>query len=158
MKDYIELGDKVKCIYDERSGIAVMREISLQKCDRVGVSVRVDNGVSKIVIFDRPELKILKKGVISPRKEHDSPHIELGDMVKCLITGVEGVAVSREIYLFRCDRIGVQPVSKDKRNFIDAFTLDAQTLKVIKKKYVTLKETSEPQKNVGCRMIRKERP
>jgi len=35
--------------------------------------------------------------------------IELGDKVKCTVTGLSGVATARCLYLHGCDHIGIQP-------------------------------------------------
>jgi hypothetical protein len=157
MEQKIELGDRVKDPISGKTGIVVMLGISLQGCNQAGVtfpSKDENYSPSNVYMFDRPQLEIVKKGVIKPNKKHDQPAIELGDLCEDLITKIKGVATYREVYLYRCDRISVQPQSKDKRTVEDAFSVDAMTLKVLKKGHVTLKETSEPQNNVGCAMTR----
>jgi hypothetical protein len=82
-----------------------------------------------------------------------SNKIELGDMVQDLVTGFKGVAVVREIHLFKCDRITVQPVVEKGNKMSEHFyTFDAQSLKVIKKGFVKKESTTEPQKDAGNAM------
>lgn len=62
----ISLGDKVKDTVTGYSGIAVVKCIYLQGCDRFGVQASVDKEGKKPEweYFDEPQLKVLKKGVI----------------------------------------------------------------------------------------------
>ncbi len=153
-----ELGDKVKDLISGIEGTVVYTETSLQRCNRVAVHIKKkkgNEGAGLVILYDRPQVRVIKKGFVKPEKIKDTSLIQLGDLVKDLITGIEGVAVAREEYLFRCDRISVQPVSKNKKTADDIYNVDAQTLKVIKKAHVTLKDTSEPQKQSGCKMERR---
>ncbi len=80
--------------------------------------------------------------------------VELGDLVEDIVTGFQGVAIARELHLFRCDRVMVQPLADKKTNKLSesVYTFDAQSLKVVKKAYVKKEKTSEPQKEVGNAM------
>lgn len=62
--------------------------------------------------------------------------IELGDKVKDLTTGFEGVATSRSEFLTGCTRVGVQPpVDKDGK-VPDAHWFDEPMLTIVEKEAV----------------------
>jgi len=159
-KEQIELGDLVRDVITGREGPVVQMETSLWRCRRPSVYYeKMDgNGHDRIVTYDEGQLEIRKKKHLKPKKDtSDQPVIQLGDLVECLITGFQGVATAREEFLYRCDRLSVQPVSKEKNKMDDAFTMDCQSLKVIKDGYVRTHETSEPQKTAGAPMQRVKR-
>lgn len=59
--------------------------------------------------------------------------IELGDKVKCRVTGFTGIAVARTIWLNGCDRITIQPpVGKDGKH-PEGYTFDEAAVEVITK-------------------------
>jgi len=62
--------------------------------------------------------------------------IELGDNVKHIYTGVNGVAVSRTTYLSGCDRIAIQPKVKKDGTLPDSYSFDEPEIDVIEKKRV----------------------
>ena len=57
--------------------------------------------------------------------------VELGDKVKDLVTGFEGIAVAQFIYLQGCDRFQVQPPS-DGSTYPESISFDDSQLKVVK--------------------------
>jgi hypothetical protein len=60
--------------------------------------------------------------------------VELGDYVKDVVTGFEGIAYARDYHLHGCDRIEVSPTSLDDNgNPKDAFVFDILRLTVIEK-------------------------
>jgi len=64
--------------------------------------------------------------------------VKLGDKVKDTVSGFEGVAVSRHIYLHGCERISVQPPVDKKGACPEAQTFDEPQLKVLTKKVVKI--------------------
>jgi hypothetical protein len=63
--------------------------------------------------------------------------INLGDKVRCKVTGFEGVVTSRTEFLNMCVRYGVQPpVDKDGK-LQDAILFDEQQLEVLARNVVT---------------------
>jgi hypothetical protein len=70
--------------------------------------------------------------------------IELGQKVKCKVTGFEGTVVTRAEYLHGCARLGVQPpVGKDGK-VPDEMTVDEPQLEVVgKKKVIEVKMPKE---------------
>jgi len=68
--------------------------------------------------------------------------INLGDKVKCKITGFIGIAVAKTEYINGCIQYIVAPkVSKDNK-FPEEISIDENSLEVIKKK-ITLKIKEE---------------
>ena len=62
--------------------------------------------------------------------------IDLGDEVKCTVTGFKGLVVGLHHYLHGCTRVSVQPkVSKDGSHK-DAVAFDEPQLKVLVRKKV----------------------
>lgn len=60
--------------------------------------------------------------------------IELGDKVKCSITGFNGIAFARTQWLHGCDRITVQPTTlDDKGNARETQTFDEMQLILVRK-------------------------
>jgi len=60
--------------------------------------------------------------------------VELGDKVKDMVSGFEGIAITRHSYLQGCDRITVQPSYKKKESTLpDYCAFDEPQLKVLKK-------------------------
>ena len=61
--------------------------------------------------------------------------INLGDKVKCTITGFVGIAVARTEWITGCSRITIQPECKRGKTseLEEAITLDEPTLKVLKR-------------------------
>ena len=63
--------------------------------------------------------------------------VTLGDTVKDTVSGFEGVAVSKHLYLNGCARISVQPkYNKKDQKLPDSQTFDEPQLKIMKKKTV----------------------
>lgn len=60
--------------------------------------------------------------------------VELGDLVKDIVTGFKGVAVGRTTWLHGCDRISVQPqgVNKEGKTY-DVQSFDEPQLEIVKK-------------------------
>ena len=77
--------------------------------------------------------------------------IELGDLVKDVVTGFEGVAVSKHIFLTGCNRWGVQPLPKPGKKGepitykSDSTAFDEPQLVILEKEKVKLPEAkTEP--------------
>ncbi len=74
--------------------------------------------------------------------------INLGDIVKCEVTGFTGVAVARTIWLHGCARVTVQPSGLTKEGKIfEQNTFDELQLTLIKSKVVA--STSKNKKSTG---------
>ena len=65
--------------------------------------------------------------------------IELGDTVKDIITGFEGVVVARTDWLYNCVRFTVQPKEMKDGKPLDSITFDEDQLSVIASKSVKLR-------------------
>lgn len=69
-----------------------------------------------------------------------SDTVELGDRVKCKITGFQGIVTSYAKCLTGCDRITVQPpVDKDGKH-PDPLWFDANAVEIIEKNKVKLED------------------
>jgi len=72
--------------------------------------------------------------------------IELGDKVKCLITGYEGVAVAKTEFINGCIQFSIAKQLKKKDERFPEFgdpSIDSSSLRVIKKRAVDLREKEE---------------
>lgn len=58
--------------------------------------------------------------------------VNLGDKVKDTVSGFEGIAVSKHIYLAGCARFGVQPLVGKDGKLPESETFDEPCLEVIK--------------------------
>lgn len=77
--------------------------------------------------------------------------IELGDLVRDIVTGFEGIAVSKHIFLTGCNRWGVQPVPQPAKKGApiqiktDSTAFDEPQLVIVEKGKVKLPEAkTEP--------------
>lgn len=61
---------------------------------------------------------------------------ELGDKVKCYVTGIIGIVVSKSKHLYGCDRIGIQPPSGPDNKLVEAVWCDIDAAEVIQKAVV----------------------
>lgn len=76
-------------------------------------------------------------------------NVKLGDEVKDIVSGFQGIAVSSHTYLMGCDRITVQPpYNKKEGKLPESHTFDEPQLKVIKNKIIpkALKKPGGPEK------------
>lgn len=62
-----------------------------------------------------------------------SSRVELGDQVKCLVTGLVGVVTTVSTHLNGCTRCGVQPPIDKDGKLTDAYWIDEPQLQVLKK-------------------------
>ena len=69
--------------------------------------------------------------------------IELGDEVKCKITGFRGIVTSYAKCLTGCDRITVQPPVKKDGKHPDSLWFDMAAVKIIKKGKVKASSVQE---------------
>jgi len=68
--------------------------------------------------------------------------VELGDKVKCLITGFKGTATCRHTYINGCDRITVSPGVGEDGKLPDECSFDEPQLKVTKKRVLPKKRNN----------------
>ena len=70
--------------------------------------------------------------------------IQLGDEVRCKITGFKGTVVERTEYINGCVQFGVLPkCGKDVSKMPDAISLDKQSLQIVKKKSKKIKSDDD---------------
>lgn len=58
---------------------------------------------------------------------------ELGDKVKCKITGASGIVVAVSQHLYGCDRVGIQPPADKDQKLPESIWGDIDSFEVIKK-------------------------
>ncbi len=82
--------------------------------------------------------------------------IELGDEVRCKVTGLQGIVTSIATCLYGCDRLTVQPPMIKKSDKIpDSMWIDLPAVKLIKKGAVKAPTIDElPEKKTGGPMAR----
>jgi hypothetical protein len=73
--------------------------------------------------------------------------VELGQKVRDKVSGFEGIAVCRHIYLEGCERISVQPLVDKEGKLPEAATFDEPQLEVIEDTEISLsrKGKKEPE-------------
>lgn len=78
--------------------------------------------------------------------------IELGDLVRDIVTGFKGIAVGRTTWLHGCDRISVQPqgTTKEGKTFENQ-GFDEPQLQIIKKAVGRLKDSPTNHRKGGPR-------
>lgn len=72
-----------------------------------------------------------------------SEQVELGDKVKCLVTGVVGIVTSIAKCLNGCDRATIQPPAGKDKKMPDAFWVDLPQLKITQKNAYKVKPDRE---------------
>lgn len=70
--------------------------------------------------------------------------VELGDKVKDTVSGFNGIAVGKHIYLQGCVRITIQPPIDKEGKLPEANTFDEPLVIVLKPKYVVTKKKEKP--------------
>lgn len=68
---------------------------------------------------------------------------ELGDKVKCMVTGLTGLVVAISTYLAGCDRIAIQPPVKDDK-VPEPYWIDITLAEVVEKSVVKLESDTVP--------------
>lgn len=75
--------------------------------------------------------------------------VELGDLVKCKITGFKGIVTATSQCLTGCDRIGIQaPIQKDGK-YGEYYWVDVAAVEIIKKGKVKPNSVQEEVKKGG---------
>jgi hypothetical protein len=59
--------------------------------------------------------------------------VNLGDLVRDPVTGVEGIATVRHSYLQGCDRIAIQPPMKKDGTIPEPYGVDEPQLEIVKR-------------------------
>lgn len=75
--------------------------------------------------------------------------VQLGDRVRDVASGFEGIATQRIIHMHGCDHVAVCPPAKDKREFPETVSFDEQRLEILERGGVPLapgvfKENTKP--------------
>lgn len=68
---------------------------------------------------------------------------ELGETVRDIITGFQGVITGHVDYITGCDQYILQPKAKDKKTTSDALWVDEDRLQKVKAKKVVIKRNSQ---------------
>lgn len=83
---------------------------------------------------------------------------ELGDLVKCKITGAKGVVVAISKHLYGCDRLGFQPQAGKDGKLPDSIWGDIESVDVVKKQVVKGHADLPVAKKTGGPAIRGQTP
>ena len=74
---------------------------------------------------------------------------ELGDEVKCKVSGFKGIVIATQQCLTGCDRVHVQaPLTKDGK-FGECYTIDSASVEIIKKSKVKKETVQDDTKKGG---------
>lgn len=64
-------------------------------------------------------------------KDYSGRQVQLGDEVRCKVTGIQGIAVARITHLTKCTQIHIQPrVDKDGKH-VDGYYIDEPMMEVV---------------------------
>ncbi len=72
--------------------------------------------------------------------------VELGDEVKCRVTGYKGIATCRTTYLQGCDRVGVLPEMGKDGKHPETYHIDVGQLDIIAKGKALPKQNTKYEK------------
>lgn len=112
-----------------------------------------DDKLPEAESFDAPDLEIIDKQIVPYHDQHDRSHIgdvELGDKARDQVSGFEGVAIARHMFLNGYDSISIQPALKKKNTPLpDVKSFDAPQLKVTKREYIQYETSVEERREVG---------
>lgn len=79
--------------------------------------------------------------------------VELGDKVRDIVTGAEGVVTGLTVWLTGCDTATVNPQKFDKDGKVaENLHFDCNRLKILKKGAVVIPKSPVPKQNGGPRM------
>lgn len=113
----IKLGDIAKDTITGFEGTVIARTRYMNNCDRLILQPKgvKDGKAIETRSFDEPNLAFVAKGQITAlAHKRPAEPVDIGDRVKCKITGVEGIVFSHSLWLNGCSTISVQPqVLKD---------------------------------------------
>lgn len=70
--------------------------------------------------------------------------VELGDKVRDVVTGIEGVTMGKASYLTGCDQFAVQPCHYKDGKLSDSLWFDVLRLEVVQKQAVKLPGKTAP--------------
>jgi hypothetical protein len=132
----IKLGDIARDTITGFEGVAIARSTALNNCPRWTLQPQeVKDGVAtESRSFDEPNVEFVR-GTDIPTIACVRPEepAELGDTVRDLVTGLEGVVMSITIFQAGCTRIAVQPRALKDGLPVSASYCDECHLAVIKR-------------------------
>lgn len=100
------------------TGVADHFVTFLHGCDRYSVQPRIDKDgkIPESGFFDEPQLRILDGNPVMEPAGTPPQLVELGQLVKDPVRGLEGVVTGRAVYLNGCARICVTPKQKGDKD------------------------------------------
>jgi DNA-directed RNA polymerase subunit E'/Rpb7 len=135
MKEFIKLGQKVRCKVTGFTGIVDHIAVYQFGCRRVNIQppIKKDGTLPESQLFDEPQLEVLKeKQIISV--EVPEQKFEFGQTVKDPISGVIGKVTGRAIYLNGCARVEISLKYNQKTNNYATNWLAEEQLELVGKK------------------------
>lgn len=154
----IELGDEVRDNITGYQGVVVgLSEYAWQK-KSIGVQSKIDKEgeMNDVYWFDYDRMDIIKKRKFSLKDSHPKL-VNLGDEVCDVVSGFKGIAVERAMWLWGCNRVGIQPkIKKNNEKLKNLVWFDENSLKVTKKKVIEEKKekTGGPPINIPTQNIK----
>jgi len=106
---------------------------------------RLDESFSKRIITGHSDVKIdistieiSPRGIVIPKptKGGNMSEIKLGDRVKDTISGLSGIVSAIHLYMFGCVRLTITPEGHKDGVPFEAFTIDKEQCKKVKKEVV----------------------
>ncbi len=152
----IKLGDRVRDIYTQFEGIATSRTEWLHGCDRVSINPTTldkDGKVRERETFDDTRVELVERGAEgSAGRYNEATIINLGDRVKDVRTGFEGIACAKTEYLHDSPGITIEPteLSEDGK-CRETLTVSLARIRLVKSQPVLVAAASETKKTGGPR-------
>lgn len=131
MAQNLKFGDVVKDKITGFQGVVVARTIWLNNCDRLTVQPREVKDGKPILSssFDEPNLEFVESTDIKVFKvSRPTEQVDLGDVVRDVITGLSGVAIARTEWMNGCSRVYVQPKELKDGVPVESTTFDESDL------------------------------
>ena len=136
MFEPIGLGDRVRDPISGYAGIVTAESLWLHGCIRDEVTAEALHEGKPIQPshFDQSQLDLVERAVHQPKTMTGGGIADLGDRVRCLVTGAEGIVVVVTTHLHGPKRLGVQSETvKDGKPLVDHY-FDREQLQVLVKR------------------------
>lgn len=144
--DEINLGDVARDRLTGLEGVVVARTVWLNNCDRIVIQPEgvFEGKPADACGFDLPNMELVRHTdhKVWPPTHAEEP-IELGDLARCRLTGLVGVAVGQTSWLNGCSRITLQPRELVKGKPADYVTLDETDMLVVERQAFQAKPASK---------------
>lgn len=132
----IELGSKVRDLVTGVTGVASARTEWLYGCARIAVDstdLKKDGKLFETMWLDEQRVEEVEKGFF-PLSPAPNSEIKLGSRVKDRVTGFEGLAVARTVWVSGNITIGIEPTTLQEGKPVEAHSFEHQRVELLEEK------------------------